>query len=73
MFINLDPDTRAPAVHLRNVFDPEGLKNMIKEITKQAPAEKGTHAEGDGIDSVDAKRKSTVRWFMDLNLSLIHI
>ena len=67
MFLNLDPDTRAPAVHLRNVFDPEGLKNMIKEITKQAPAEKGTHAEGDGIDSVDAKRKSTVRWFMDFN------
>ena len=53
-------------MHLRNIFDPEGLKNIIKEVVKQAPAEKATHAEGNGIDSVDEKRRSTVRWFMDI-------
>ena len=66
IFIHADTETKAPAVHLRNIFDPEGLKNMITEVTKQAPAEKATHAEGDGIDSVDEKRRSTVRWFMDI-------
>ena len=67
IFIHADTETRAPAVHLRNIFDPEGLKNMVTEITKQAPAEKATHMEGDGIASIEARRKSTVRWFMDLN------
>ena len=66
MFTHGDSETGAPAVHLRNIFDPEGLKNIIKEVVKQAPAEKATHAEGNGIDSVDEKRRSTVRWFMDI-------
>ena len=65
IFAQRDQETNAPAVHLRNSFNPEICKKIMEDVVKQAPAEKATHAHGDGIDSIDEKRMSTVRWFVD--------
>ena len=66
MFLHTDPETKAPAVHMKNVFNKEQLTGLIANIKTNAPAVKATHLkDGKFLSDEESVRKSTVRWFWD--------